>query len=567
MILGIFWFLVANAAALLGAWALLDRVRTRVPSADLVLFLLFRLALISGAVILAGLAGTLTALGLGIMGTAALGVLLAAGAHRTLRKPSLPEVGLFSGILAALVAARLLAQVWYFTPHIGDAIAYHLPKVAEWIRAGAFTREMGVDTHSTFPAGFELIETWWVVFLRHDVLIEMAGVEFIFLGFAATYALANSLGLGNRSAFFAAVLYALTPGLHLQATSCLNDGPAAALVVATAALIMARAPVRLVLVAVGLGIGVKATYGYALPGLALLWFLVRREPAATLVSRRLGTALAALALCVGGFWYVRNLAWYGSPTYPVGKYGLGGPYPIQFGPSLSSLYRNTSNLLETRINDSEGPYGALTSNISGWGAAAFACGILSLLAGLRADPRIRKLAVAFTLSLLGVFLFTLVDPWSMRFVLFFPALLAVATARLCVECRGAGVVAGLALILQFAGTIIPSELSLNAFHSLGRMGWRERTMAKVLGAWPPGETVGYFVDNRNAAYLLYRPDFSCRVIYFRSKSADDLLKDIDRSGVRTLFAAPAGIDHYEILSECVRRGRLLKIRGFLYSVQ
>src|SRR5207244_3087828 len=138
------------------------------------------------------------------------------------------------------IAARLLLQVWFFAPMVGDALTYHLPKVAEWVGSGRMTRELGPDPRAAFPAGFELVEAWCCVFLHHDALIEMAGVEFLALAFAATYALGRRLGLEERPSVLAAFLYALTPGLHFQATGCMNDGPVAALIVGGGALLFLR---------------------------------------------------------------------------------------------------------------------------------------------------------------------------------------------------------------------------------------------------------------------------------------------------------------------------------------
>src|SRR5204863_2985827 len=136
----------------------------------------------------------------------ALALLLLRGAHRRFPRPAAVDMGRWLATLLGIVALRLLLQVYFFSPHMGDAVAYHLPKLGEWIRAGGFTREMGLHPHTTFPAGFELVEAWWVVFPRHDLLIEMAGVEFLALAFSATYALARWLGWGQRTSFLAATL-------------------------------------------------------------------------------------------------------------------------------------------------------------------------------------------------------------------------------------------------------------------------------------------------------------------------------------------------------------------------
>ena len=84
--------------------------------------------------------------------------------------------------------------------------------------------------------------------------------------------------------------------------------------------------------------------------------------------------------------------------------------------------------------------------------------------------------------------------------------------------------------------------------------------------WQVEEAVGYFVDNRNLAYLLYRPDFSCRVVYLRSTTADMLLSDIRAAGLRLVYAVPGQLGAFRILQECERRGRLRKLEGQFYLV-
>jgi hypothetical protein len=120
--------------------------------------------------------------------------------------------------------------------------------MAEWIREGRILHAPGTDVRETFPAGFELLEAWWTVFLHHDFLIEMAGVEFLALAFAAVAALGRTLGLAPRAAAAAGLLYLLTPGVHLLAVSCMNDAPVAALFLSSAALSLPRASRALVLI-------------------------------------------------------------------------------------------------------------------------------------------------------------------------------------------------------------------------------------------------------------------------------------------------------------------------------
>jgi hypothetical protein len=568
MIFGIFWFLVANAAVLLGAHAILGHVRTSQASVNVVVFLLIRLVLISTSVLVAGLTHTLTPIGLGLMGSGALAALLAGGAHKRLPRPRLPEVGPLIGIFAALVALRLVLQVWFFSPHLGDALAYHLPKIAEWVRAGSFTREMGLHPHATFPAGFELVETWWVVFFRHDVFIEMAGVEFLILAFAGTYALSKSLNLTDSRACFAALLYVLIPGLYLSATSCLNDAPVAALVVATAALIVGRVPLPLVVMTIGLGIGVKPTYGFTLPGMALLsWLMMRELGRPAWRSPQAGFVLGGLGLAIGSFWYARNLVWFGNPFHPLGTPGFVNPVAVQFGPRLSSLPENAIDLVNVRIYDNLGAYGANVDNIGGWGGAAFACGLLALSIGLRTDVRLQRLTAAFALSLASALLFVQHDPWCLKYVFFFPAILSIATARLSKINRGVAYIGSAALALSFVGTMLPYDLPIKDFRVLARQSWRERSAAKICQANAPGDAIGCFGGYKANSYLLYGPNFSRRVAYLRASTADDLLDSMKRTGVRLLYAVPGSNEQREVLTECSRRGLLTALGERFYELR
>jgi len=557
MILGIVLMAGANAGSFLAAHGLVRRIGTQSDSVNVLLLLVVRLLLISVSVLVAGLTYSLTAAGVACPWILAGAILLATGEHRRL-KFSMPEVSRITYALSALVVLRLLAQVWFFAPHLGDTLNYYLPKVAEWTVAGGFVRELGIHPHVTLPAGFELVETWWVVFLHHDVLIEMAGVEFLALAFCATYVLAGRLGLTVRGAFLAAALYVMTPGVHLAATSCLNDLPAAALVVSTAALILSRLPVPHLLSLAGLGIGIKPTYAYALPGLALLWWLCRKEEAAV-CGRAPKTCLALLggAAFVGAFWYVRNYLWFRNPIYPIGEPNPTFP-PPQFGPRWSSFVGNAGDLINVRIYDSAHAQGAMVDGIAGWGAVGFACGLVALLLGMREDLRLRRLGAAFVLSLATVLLLSIHDPWCMKYVFFFPSVLCVATARLAERSVGVLRVALAALLLEVGATMLPYDLPLKDFSTLARQSWHERNAGSLQGLSVPAKEVGYLGGYSGSPYLLYQPNFSSRVKYLRLASAADLPRSVEAASVEVFFAVPDDwrpVDGEAVVT-CLREGRL-----------
>jgi hypothetical protein len=563
---GLLGMAAANAATLLAANELLRRLRTGVAGVDAVLFLLLRFAIVSLVTLLALGTGTFTSSAMGLLGSAALAALVAAGAHRRLPQLRLPDVHPLLLAAAALLAVRLLFQVWIFAPVIPDALAYHLPKIGEWIVHGRMTGELGPDPRANFPAGFELLEAWWCVFLHQDALIEMAGVEFLALAAAAAYALARWVDLDARAAAFAALLYALTPGLHLQATACLNDGAAAALTLSSVVFLVHRVHPGLLLFAVGLVLGVKPTYLYLVPGLALLGCLLRKDSRLASPSLRMILVVAMAGLSIGGFWYARNLVVHGNPVYPMGREGIrdeSGTVTLPSHAGVDHLRDNFVKFAGRRLMDQASEPGALTAFGAGWGSAAVCCGLVALLAQLRESRGLRLLSIAFLVSMAGVFASVLPDPWFLRFVLFFPVLPAIAAARMAAAYRPVRWIASVCAALSFLSTMLPSELPVGALGDLARQPWRSR-VAVTLGGLPArGRPIASVEASRANFYLLYGPDFSRRVVFVRAGTADDLRARLRQESITDVYStrkAPA-------VREAMEQGWLRPSVGLFYEVR
>jgi hypothetical protein len=551
--------LVANAACLLGAHEVWLRLRTGHAALDGALFLFLRFILASGAVLLAGSAGFLTATALGLAGAAALAGLLLAGAHRRIKPPPWSKIRtrLPPALLAlgGLFLGRLILQAWFQAPHIGDALCYHLPKVAEWIQAGAITAETGVDYRSPFPGGFELFEIWWSVFLHHDVLIEVAGIEIWLLGLASVMALGRSAGLDVRASALGALLFAASPVVVMQAVSCLNDLAVAALLLLATALVACRAHPALILSAISAGVGVKATFGFAVPGLVALAFLVRKDPAARSAPRTAPlTLVAALAGALGAYWYFRNWALYGNPIHPGTAQGFVLPgqdrLVQQVGPSLLSLKENVRRLVDSRIFDHLLGYNPTCEMTAGWGPALFACGIPGLLVGVRDCPGLRRLALAGLVSLVSVFSLVLSDLWFTRFVLFVPALLALGAAHLSLRLKGLTILLGVSLGYQWISTLVTDRMTVGELPAMARMGWRERAPRMVGGLPEDGSPLASLDRGGLFVYLLYRPDFSRKVHYIRESEPERVVAEMRKRGVSRIYGSR---EANSILHECVRR--------------
>lgn len=559
MIAGVFALLLANAGALATALRWRKRLPRGGPAHDLTLLVFLRLLVMSAWVLLLGCAGLLRPWALGALGGLALagavwrGGWPSLGTLRPLRPLPWPWA-----LLVALLGLRLLAQTWWFAPYVGDTLSYHLPKVAAWVQAGALTTSVGPNPLSWFPAGFELIETWWTVFLHHDVLIEVAGIEFLLLGAAAVAALAESLGLPPGVAARAGVLYALIPAAQHQATSCLNDLPAAAVLLTAFALAAADAPWPLWTAAIGLGLGIKPTVAYALPGLVLLVWLRGRRPAP---SRWAYGPLAAAAF-VGLFWYARNLWLFGNPIHPMGTEGVAGSeghVMQQFGPRLSSLLRNLA-ILSNRLAD-PGATGPLLEGQAGWGVVALSLGLPGLLVGLHGLPALRRPAAAFAVSLLSVLALVVPDPWNLRFVLFFPALLAIGAALLVARLPALRWLLGAGILLQVLDTTVPAQFAVDGVRDLAAQPWsKRRTLALPHDPW--SSDVVAVGPGANRTYLLYRPDYSRTVVFVTAEDAVSLVTQMKACGARILHASarPPGVE------EALRRGLLRREPGNFFAL-
>ncbi len=569
MITGLFWLAVANAAVLLAARATLRRIATGRPDVDLVLFLLLRLTFIMGLVLSAGIAGILTPVGLGLPCALLLAALLARGEHRgipwSLKIPA--EIPRWIVLFGCAILLRSLLQVAFYSPIDGDATSYHLPKLGEWVRSGSVFVDVGNDARGWFPAGFELAEAWWVIFLHDDLLIEMAGLEFLFLTAASTWALARWAGASLTGAAIASLAIVSVPGLATQSVACLNDGPVAGLVLAGAALITARVPIPLVLALGAMAVGVKPTAAYAAPGLLLLLFWVRRD--APLPDRSPSTtrALLLLGLGLGCFWYARTWILMGSPVYPMGSDAIVNPSGVRlqtFGPRLSNLLGNLSALADQRLHDGRRPYHPHTEHIAAWGAAIVACGLPALLLMCRRAGPFRTLAAGLAVSTLSVLAQVVPDAWNLRFILWFTAVPAVALGLVVDAARRLTLPISICLAVTILSTTFSSLWSYPTL--LHHLTYDRNRDDSFLLPIPVEARVGTFGRWDPTNYLLYGPGFRNAVVNLRADSAEGLIAEMKRAGVRMLYAftIPPGSPEAKVLDAGVKSGKLWRVDPIVY---
>ncbi len=572
MIGGLLAMVVANAGVSLGAASITRRIATGRRSLDALLFLLCRLLLISVTVIAAGLLRCLSPLVLGILGGVAVALWAACGEQRRSARPDFGGVGLPVALAAGLLVLKLLVQVWFFAPYSVDPLSYHLPKVATWIQQGALLPFPGADVRETYPAGFELLEAWWCVFLRHDALIEMAGVEFLCLGAAAVAALARYAGLGVRASAFAALLFVLTPALSLQATACMNDGAVAAVALSAFALLAWRARAGRIALALGLGASLKPTFFFIAPALLLLAILERKREPLPPPSRAGACTTSVLAAAAGLFWYARNLVAFGNPFYPLGSLGTveqASPAAVM----ANTLLRRIGMLADSAILDSADHYTVQFILVAGWGVVALACGTTGLVVSLRTPSPLRRLASAFGLALLVALLVTPPSSFFLRFILFFPGILAIAAARLVESLPRLEPVVWVCASWSFLSALLPGDLRPSDVARLRGQSVAVRTRDPRFDIVPPDAGVaclhGTHNDSNGESYLAYGPGFTRRVSYVtRAESVDDLLGQLRTLGATWILAQARNGDGglRRLVLEAAKQGRLRKEGESLFKV-
>jgi len=503
--------LVGLAVSALFCAAIAAAVRRRLlPDADPDLALLVRLLVFTAAqmllVLATGLAGLLSPLPLTALSAAGLGALALARALPWPRwkpaKPETPREWILAGMALAL-AVSLGVKVFVLSPYWGDALYYHLPNVAEWVRARRLVFGFSPDLRTWFPMGFELVETWWVVFPGRDTLIEAGGVQMLLLAAVAVRVIARVHGLDAR---LAGVVFAFTPALILHATSCGNDLASGAMILAAYALVASRAPRALQAFPLLVGAGIKPTAIFAASG--VLVYALRAGPGAKL-DRRAAAALLVLGLVLGGFWYARNWVMKGHPLYPV--YGSESAAGLRADPLENfDTLRRTLEDLPRRLLD-RFPFSTHASNATSWGWFILPWGIPLALIAVRGDPRFRGLAVAFTVGWFATIAMSPMNELNLRFAVWFPAIFALAAAR--TPGRLIVTAALAASLLNFAATLAPLER-------------RARERFLIPATFPRDEPIACLFSQDLPSYLYYNSDFSRRLVYPRS------MEELKASGVR-----------------------------------
>ncbi len=246
---------------------------------------------------------------------------------------------LFLGLTAILYAMVFFSALGTVTG--ADALAFHLPRVASWVKTGSLTG--GTDIQFQYPENFGLLLRW-ILASRADGAVFFAPFVCSLLCIYLLYCIGRTSGFSREVATVCACCAAVCPPfVHLSTTAYNESFACLCLLLAVYYLLQWDDPRQEpwpYAICIGLSIGMAAgAKASLLPMVGVLlccamvaaWIRVKYYP------DRLAALgiLAFVALASGACWYVRNLALFGNPVYPLAFAGLPGvKLEILLGPNL-----------------------------------------------------------------------------------------------------------------------------------------------------------------------------------------------------------------------------------------
>ena len=283
----------------------------------------------------------------------------------------------------------------------------------------------------------------------------------------------------------------------------------------------------------------------------------------TVQARAALLVLLVLGAMLAGYWNIRNWVMTGNPFYPYGV-AVGGTQVLTEGDrsisvDLSGLAANLASLGD-RYGDRLQPVSPDLPNTTGWGWFFYALGVPTIVWGLVRYKPFRPVLAGFVVSFLLLQLSIRPSPFSTRYLIWFPALGALAWSLwadripfkprvyaigfwgIYVACLGLNL-----LMTANYGIVSADKFGL----MLERGMWdREASTLKLnmppeyenaLVEVPDDELLGYQVYSNGFIYPLYQAGFEQRLVYVPVNADDSCEIIADRMlehGTRYLFVAP-----------------------------
>ena len=175
---------------------------------------------------------------------------------------------------------RVIFLTWVLPPFVWDSLTYHLTNVAQWIQDERIAVFSTPVQRIFTAANYEVLASWFGVFIHHDVIIELSGLPAYLLAGLSVYAIGRSLDIPAWASWVAVIAYLSTPALTLAITGTKNDPMMAGIYLMSFALVihisqraikprskMDFGSLAVLIIALLYAIGTKAYIVHLIPGL------------------------------------------------------------------------------------------------------------------------------------------------------------------------------------------------------------------------------------------------------------------------------------------------------------
>jgi hypothetical protein len=373
-------YIIVNLFLFVPLYMLLFRERARIPFTDRIIgtIVLGLAQIISTEMVLGVVFGKLYAVPLFILNISLSGTIMVFTLSKgEWRAGMMEEIGdEISHVLTIIRRDRVLVCVtlllmlslswivflgYLFPSYTWDAIWYHLPMIGFIMQDGSIQENTATffieQFINIFPKNIELLFIWNTIFLKDDTIIDLSQLLFTVLGIAAVYSMARKLGIREKSALLAALLFFFTPIVILQSTTNYVDVAVSVLFLVSINFLLhnsperlnyhtdrvssenTRAPLLLSGLTTGILLGSKGSGPLFVIILSSAFFLqeiarhirwkrdlrgaghenfpapFKNHMKNSLMKYLLFFMLPVLTL--GGYWYIKNWLLYGSPVYPM----------------------------------------------------------------------------------------------------------------------------------------------------------------------------------------------------------------------------------------------------------
>ena len=259
-----------------------------------------------------------------------------------------------AAVLAGAAAGWVAWQLRY--PSIGfDSSLYHYAQVAGWVdngRPGSIL-DLSYDLpYGNYPLTDEVVLTWFAGISRSFPPLVLWNPAMLLLLGLASWVTVRNLEVPRGAALLAVAAIVTLPLCVHQLNEPQTDLPAFAWLACVAALSSgaSRTPLLVApaVVAAGLAVGTKTTPAVLVAAsLGIGLYLARRRLRPLVPWLALASAVA---LAVGGIWYVRNLVQHGSPLWPFAAAPWGDPRPRFLELVDTKLVERLSATLDGRLD-------------------------------------------------------------------------------------------------------------------------------------------------------------------------------------------------------------------------